>query len=602
MNSLIIEDLRARYLAGVSTPREELSTLLDVIDAAAERNVWISRLSRQQVMGYVDALEGQSPDSLPLYGVPFAIKDNIDLAGTPTTAGCPAYAYVPQESATVVRKLIDAGAIPIGKTHLDQFATGLVGTRSPQGACRNSFDGDFISGGSSSGSAVAVATGLVSFSLGTDTAGSGRVPAAFNNVVGLKPTCGLLSTTGVVPACRSLDSVSIFALTVADADRVLQVARGYDATDPYSRKPEALLARVDRPSSSAARRFGVPQREQLRFCGDGDYQRLFDAACERLVSSGWERVEIDLQPFLETARLLYEGPWVAERHAAIGDFIADHGDAVYPVTRQIVEAGGAALATDLFRAQHRLMALKRATQGVWKHIDVLVTPTAPTIFSIQDVLHDPLALNAQLGYYTNFVNLLDLAAVAVPAGFRADGLPFGVTFLAPAGSDGELLTDAAAFHYASVTTVGALPITVPATSAGSKDERYIRVAVCGAHMAGLSLNHQLRERGARFIEATHTSVDYRFFALPGGPPERPGLVRVKSGGAAIDVEVWSMPEQHFGSLVAGIPAPLGMGKIELEDGSLCTGFLCEAYATENAREITLLGGWRRYLQEKRVGS
>ncbi len=595
MNSLLIDDLLAGYRSGAMTVHEVLHGVIETIESAPVRNVWISRLTREQIMAFADALAGKSPDSLPLYGIPFAIKDNIDLAGLLTTAGCAEFAYLPERSATVVQKLIDAGAVPIGKTNLDQFATGLVGTRSPYGACRNSFDRDYISGGSSSGSAVAVATGLVSFALGTDTAGSGRVPAAFNNLIGMKPTCGELSTLGMVPACRSLDCVSIFALSAADANRVFQAARGHDARDAYSRAPGSLPARTVRPSTP--RRFGVPRGEQLEFAGDAEYQDLFRAACERMVALGWQRIEVDLAPFLEAARLLYDGPWVAERHAALATFLATNRDAMHPVTRQIVERGGALSASALFAAQHRLMDLKRIAGGVWTDIDILFTPTAPTLFRVDEEAREPFALNTKLGYYTNFMNLLDLAAVAVPAGFRPDGMPFGVTLSAPAGCDVSLLNIAAELQFASVPTTGATSVSVPRPSIIT-DPGYIDVVVCGAHMDGLPLNHQLQARGARLVRATRTSVDYRFFALPGGPPQRPGLVRVKAGGGAIDVEVWSVPEQHFGSLVAGISAPLGIGKIELEDGSLCSGFLCEQHAIENALEITLLGGWRRYLKEQ----
>jgi allophanate hydrolase len=593
LNSLLMEELLTRYRAGVSTVREEITAVLAAIDAAPDRNVWITKLTREQVMAYVDALDGKAPESLPLYGVPFAIKDNIDLAEVPTTAACPDFAYVPQRSATVVQQLIDAGAIPIGKTNLDQFATGLVGTRSPFGACQNSFDREYVSGGSSSGSAVAVATGLVSFALGTDTAGSGRVPAGFNNLVGLKPTCGLLSTTGMLPACRSLDCVSIFALSANDAERVFKVARGYDVTDAYSRRPETLPL-LSRPPG--ARVFGVPRREQLDFDGDSEYQRLFDLACERLIAMGWQSAEIDLQPFLDTARLLYDGPWIAERHAALGEFVSAHADSVWPVTRRIIEGGGKPTASELFRAQHTLADHKRATSTVWADIDLLLVPTAPTIYRIAEEQREPIARNSKLGTYTNFVNLLDLTAVAVPSGFRVDGMPFGVTFIAPAGSDSRLLNVASEYQYAAVATLGATSHAVPRPQL-TPESGYINVVVCGAHMEGLPLNHQLQQRGARRISATRTSVDYRFFALPGGPPERPGLVRVRSGGGAIEVEVWSMPERYFGSFVAGIPAPLGIGKIELEDGTLHPGFICEGHAIESARDITVLGGWRRYLRE-----
>ena len=412
-----IDELLKDYRAQRRTPTDLIDDVLSRIDAAPERNVWISRLTRAQVMEYVRALEGKSPEELPLYGVPFAIKDNIDLAGVPTTAACPQFAYVPERSATVVQKLLDAGAIPIGKTNLDQFATGLVGTRSPYGAGRNSFNADYISGGSSSGSAVAVATGLVSFSLGTDTAGSGRVPAGFNNIVGMKPSCGLLSTRGVVPACRSLDCVSIFALTAGDARRVLDVAHGFDADDSYSRHL-AMPSFGSRPV-----RIGIPQQAQLEFFGDTEYARLFDAACERAKALHGSLVEVDFAPLLETARLLYEGPWIAERYAAIEDFMAQQPDSLHPVTASIIASGAKPSAVAAFRSLYRLRDLQRRSAAIWREADVLLVPTAGTVYTIAEVKANPIALNSNLGRYTNFVNLLDLAAIAVPAGFRSDGLP-----------------------------------------------------------------------------------------------------------------------------------------------------------------------------------
>lgn len=587
--SLSIADLLDGYRAGRFTPLNVVESVLRNLDAAAERNVWITRLPREQVLAHASALQARSVD-LPLYGIPFAIKDNIDLAKVPTTAGCAEYAYVPEHSATVVQKLIEAGAIPIGKTNLDQFATGLVGTRSPYGACRNSFNGDYISGGSSSGSAVAVASGLVSFSLGTDTAGSGRVPAGFNNIIGLKPSCGLLSTRGVVPACRSLDCVSIFALTAGDAQRVLDVARGFDPLDAYSRELPLPAA------SGASPIVGVPRADQLQFFGDAEYARLFTAATAAVRTLGARVVEVDIAPLLETARLLYEGPWVAERYAGIASFIETQGAAMHPVTRGIIAAGAKPSAVDAFRAQYRLQELKRQSAAIWRDIDMLLTPTAGTLYTIDQLHADPIRLNSNLGYYTNFVNLLDLAAVAVPAGFRADGLPFGVTLVGRAASELTLLSFSSRLHAASVRTLGALdmPVPDPDTSAVLR-EGHIPVVVCGAHMAGLPLNHQLREREAYLLKATRTSARYEFYALPGGPPQRPGLVRVKEGGGAIDVEVWAVPQQHFGSFVAGIPSPLGIGKVELEDGSLCPGFLCESWALEGARRITELGGWRKFI-------
>jgi len=589
MQDLTIAVLKAGYRTRRLRAREVLDQVITSIDAAPERNVWITRLTRDQIMSYVEAIEARSPEGLPLYGIPFAIKDNIDLSGVPTTAACEAFASTPARSATVVQKLIDAGAIPIGKTNLDQFATGLVGVRSPYGACANSFDPAFVSGGSSAGSAVAVASGFVSFSLGTDTAGSGRIPAAFNNIVGLKPSCGLLSTQGVVPACRSLDAVSIFALTAADAREVLSVAQGFDAADAYS-KAIAL-----RPALPRQLRVGVPRVDQLQFFGDDDYRAQFDAACERIRALGAITVTVDIGAFLETARLLYEGPWVAERYAAIAALIERQPEALHPVTRQIIASGASPKAVDAFRAQYRLKELQRATAKVWNEIDVLLMPTAGTIYRIDEVIADPIRLNSNLGTYTNFVNLLDLSAIAVPSGFRADGMPFGVTFVAPTSDDLSLLAFAERFHHASVAKLGALDIPVPEPITPAVPSTQVDIVVCGAHMSGLALNHQLLERGARFVRATETAPAYRFYALPGGPPKRPGLVRVNSGGAAIAVEVWSVPQEHVGSFVAGIPAPLGIGKVELADGSIRSGFICEAYATEAAQEITSLKSWREYL-------
>jgi len=544
---------------------------------------------------YLARLEGLDPATLPLYGVPFAIKDNIDLAGVPTTAGCPEYAYVPERSAFVVQRLIDAGAVPLGKTNLDQFATGLVGARSPYGACGNAFDPAYVSGGSSSGSAVAVALGQVSFSLGTDTAGSGRVPAGFNNLVGVKPTRGLLSASGVVPACRTLDTVSIFALDAADASRVLEVVAEHDSEDPYARPdqvPQLGLAGI--PESGF--RFGVPASGQLQFFGDHDYASLFGESVERLRSLGGEPVEIDFAPFLAAARLLYEGPWVSERYAAIRSFFDARPEALFDVTREIIGGGREPRAVDAFEAQYRLQALRIQTESVWDQVDLVLTPTACTIPTIAAVEAEPVRVNSNLGHYTNFMNLLDLCAVAVPSGFRADGLPFGVTLFAPAFRDRELLPIGDRLQRAAGLPLGATGRPQHDRLPLAPDGRHqIPVAVCGAHMSGLPLNHQLTDRRARLIRATRTAPEYRFYALPGGPPERPGLVRVDSGGAAVEVEVWAVPADRFGSFVAGIPAPLGIGRVRLEDGSEVPGFLCESVAIAGATDITDLASWRRFL-------
>lgn len=590
MQTLTIQALLTAYRARALTPESCIDEVLARIDQAPNRNAWITRLTREQVMSYVHALKDKSPDDLPLFGVPFAIKDNIDLAGVPTTAGCPEFAYVPERSATVVQKLIEAGAIPIGKTNLDQFATGLVGTRSPYGAGMNSFNDMYISGGSSSGSAIAVATGLVSFALGTDTAGSGRVPAAFNNIVGLKPSCGLISTRGVVPACRSLDCVSIFALTSGDAERVLDVAKGFDADDEFSR--EITLTRGVAPRI----RIGVPNADQLEFFGDRQYARLFDRLIERAGHIGAQIVELDFEPLFEAARLLYEGPWVAERYAAIEAFMADHSDALHPVTRSIIGKGREASAVSAFKAQYRLGKLQRASQSLWQHADFLMVPSAGTIYTIAQVDADPIALNSNLGRYTNFVNLLDLAAIAIPAGFRTDGLPFGVTMIAPSGRDYALVDIGARLHESADLRMGATSQELTASKAVPRlPAGHVAVAVCGAHLSRLPLNAQLTSRQAFLLRATRTAPAYRFYALPGGPPKRPGLIRVETDGASIDVEVWAVPESQLGSFVAGIPSPLGIGKVELEDGSWCSGFICEGWAANGAEDITRYRGWREFL-------
>ncbi len=590
--SLLIPDLLEGYRARRFTPAEVVSQLLDATDAMPARNIWITRLSRPDVMAYVESLDPSRLDALPLYGVPFVIKDNIDLAGVPTTAACPEFAYTPARSAFVVDKLIAAGAIPLGKTNLDQFATGLVGTRSPYGVCRNSFNSEFISGGSSSGSAVAVAMGLASFALGTDTAGSGRVPAAFNNVVGLKPSLGRLSIRGVVPACRSLDCVSIFALTAQDAGAVFEVAQCYDPEDPFSRiVGEAIIA---------GSRIGVPQPKQLEFFGDAGYAHLFDTALKRLAALGASLVEVDFEPFIEAARLLYEGPWLAERYAAVGQFIETHPDDVYPITAGIISQGKLPSAVQAYEAHYRLKALQRASEAAWSVADLIVTPTTGTVFSIDAVQADPIRLNTALGYYTNFMNLFDLAGVALPTGFREDGLPFGVTLVGPSGSERPLLAQAEALHRASGTPLGAVnrPQPNPSIAPARLAAGHVAIAVCGAHMQGLPLNGQLRERAGYLIECTHTMPCYRLYSLPGGPPERPGLVRVAAGGSAIEVEVWGLPETQLASFLALIPPPLGVGKVQLTSGNLVTGFLCEAYATTAAADITSYGGWRAYIRPK----
>ena len=452
--NLQITHLHKRYQSGTLTPTQLVTEIDEAIGAEDSRHIWIRRLSLDEMLVYAKNLEGKDLTQLPLYGVPFAIKDNIDLANIPTTAACPDYAYTPSVSATVVQKLIDAGAIPIGKTNLDQFATGLVGTRTPYGAVGNSFNANYISGGSSAGSAVAVALGLASFSLGTDTAGSGRVPAAFNNIVGHKPSCGLLSTQGVVPACRSLDCVSIFALTAHDAAAVLASAQGFDSEDAYSRSIPASASPKDF-STDGSFRFGVPKPDQLAFFDNPETPVLFQQAIKQLEALGGKRVEIDFSPFLETARLLYEGPWVAERYAAIREFFESKADSIFPVTRQIISSATRFSAADTFSAYYKLKALQRKAEVVWNDVDVMLTPTAGTIYTIAEVNAEPVRCNSNLGFYTNFMNLLDLSATAIPAGFQSNDLPFGITICAPAFKDKQLLVLAARIEQQTAKMLGA---------------------------------------------------------------------------------------------------------------------------------------------------
>jgi allophanate hydrolase len=593
---LDISWLRSAYADGATTPTQIVEEVYSRLGAHGALSIWIHLVSKADALRRAEDLEADtSARTLPLYGVPFAVKDNIDVVGMPTTAGCAAFAYTPSETAFVVQCLLDAGAILIGKTNLDQFATGLVGMRSPFGACSSVFDKDYISGGSSSGSAVAVATGLVSFSLGTDTAGSGRVPAAFNNLIGLKPTRGLVSASGVVPACRTLDCVSIFALTAADAQTVLRITGKFDRADAYSR-PSPSTGPVS--FSTTHFRFGVPAASSLEFFGDEAAKDLYESAVKALVALGGEKVEIDYEPFRAAANLLYSGPWVAERLAAIESFVTEHADDMHPTVHQIISGARRHSAVDTFSNAYRLADLKRQTESQWSHIDILMLPTTGTIYTKDAVENDPIKLNTNLGYYTNFVNLLDLTAVAVPAGFRENGLPFGVSLIGPAFSDDALLRLADRFHRMQSLKTGShlrevsstRPIDHPECPAG-----YVSIAVVGAHLAGQPLNYQLTERNSYLIKTAHTAANYRLFALSNTTPPKPGLVRTPGfDGSGIELEVWAMPEASFGGFVASIPPPLSIGTVELSDGSQVKCFLCEPFAIDGSLDITGFGGWRAF--------
>lgn len=567
-------------------------------------NVWISTISESQLVKMLDALDGKSIDELPLYGVPFAVKDNIDFAMLPTTAGCEAYTFQPDKSSTVVQLLIDAGAIPFGKTNLDQFATGLVGVRSPWGAVNNSFNSEYVSGGSSSGSAVAVATGQVSFSLGTDTAGSGRVPAALNNIVGMKATKGLLSCTGVVPACKSLDCVTIFANSANEVNLLLNITGQWDETDCFSRENKVTNS-IDcfQPNKKlSGLKVGLPAPEQLSFFGDQSAQILFSENVKRLKKEGIEIVNINFQPFLDAAKLLYEGPWVAERYAAIEDFFKADPKQCLPVIETIIGGATAYTAVDTFKAMYRLQAYKIQCDAILAQVDCVLTPTAGCAYRIKDVEADPIQLNSNLGYYTNFMNLLDYAAIALPAGILASGLPFGITLFGPAFSDRLLLSVGAQWQKLTDLTLGATQQKVINTGqvlSSSVTDSQIDIAVCGAHLSGFPLNNQLTERGGVLVKTCNTSTDYRFYALAGGPPFRPGLIRVDDeSGSAIEVEVWRLPVSNIGTFLQGIEQPLGLGKVQLDDNSWVSSFICEGYAINTAEDITHFGGWKAYIKAK----
>lgn len=598
-HNMSIAALRSAYENKHITPSELMADIRTLAGQYEDHNIWIHLLSENEQAHFLDALKYKDPATHALWGIPFAIKDNIDLAGTSTTAACETFAYTPETSATVVEKLIAAGAIPVGKTNLDQFATGLNGTRSPWGACKNAFKPEHISGGSSSGSAVSVALGLASFSLGTDTAGSGRIPACFNNLVGLKPSRGLLSARGMVPACRSLDCMTILALNTDDANQVLSVSEGFDSGDAYSRANPFQNQQRFYGERKEPLRVGIIPETQLRFFGDSAYESAYKHTLETLVERGFELIDIDYTPFDEVAKLLYEGPWVSERYIATQPLIDENPDAVFPVVRDIIAPGGRPRATALFKAQYRLNTLKQICDKQIAKFDCLLTPTAGKCFTIEEMLEQPILRNSQLGYYTNFMNLLDLASVAVPTQIADNGLPFGITLVGSTFSDRALLSMANHLQQIFNLRLGASnfeqhyfdTMEVERTDA-------IDVLVCGAHLEGLPLNWQLKERGAVLKTKTQTAPIYRMYALDGGPPFRPGLIRDKVKGAALDVEIWSMPADQFGSFVNGIPSPLGIGKVRIADGSMVSGFICEPFGIQGAEEITHLGSWKAHLSQK----
>jgi allophanate hydrolase len=586
----------AAHRAGALTPAQTIARSYQRIRDHNDPAVFISLRDERDAIAEADRLAARKDAAeLPLYGVPVAVKDNIDALGFPTTAACPAFSYTPTHDSTAVERLRAAGAIIIGKTNLDQFATGLVGARSPYGIPKNPIREDLLPGGSSSGSAVAVSAGLVPLSLGTDTAGSGRVPAMLNNIVGLKPSLGMISTAGLVPACRTLDCISVFALTVDDAAAALSVMAAPDAADPFSRdRPFGVMTPFP-----ANVRLGVPRNGQLIFFGDKKSEAAYGEALKRWTALGATLVEFDLEPFYETARLLYEGPWVAERYLVIRNLLASAPDAIHPVTREITAAGARLTAAETFAALYRLQGLRKIAERAFAQIDALVLPTAPTAYSTAQVLANPIELNSRLGTYTNFVNLLDLCGLALPASMRPDGVPFGITLLAPAGRDAWLASIGRVFHADTKLPVGAKGVAqpalapLPASTAGEE----ILIAVVGAHLSGMALNGELKALNGRLVEVTKTAPDYKLYALPTTPP-KPGMLRVNAGGgSAIELEVWSLSASAFGKFVNAIPPPLSIGTIKLADGSGVKGFVVEPAALGEARDITGYGGWRAYMAE-----
>lgn len=596
---LTISYLREKYEAGDLSPQEVMAAIVERSIADADMNIWITPPTMDVIQPYLDRLSTLAMADGPLWGIPFAIKDNIDLAGVPTTAGCAEYAFTPGEHAGVVERLIAAGAIPVGKTNLDQFATGLVGVRSPYGDAHNALRPELISGGSSSGSAVSVARGQVAFSLGTDTAGSGRVPAALNRLVGYKPSLGAWPTKGVVPACASLDCVTVFAHTLADALVVDSVARGVHAEDPWSRnvvrKPAGLPARICLPQGELG--FYGPYAEEYRAAWGEAVERLKEVSIRENIPV----VEIDVSLFAQAAAILYEGPWVAERWADLGPFIEANPGVAYPVTEKILRSGSAAEynAASVFVAMHKLQQFKLEARKLLQDA-VLVMPTCGGTWTREQVLKDPISTNRDMGRYTNHCNLLDLCAVAVPAGDAAPETPFGITLFALAEEEG-LICGVAGLFVAGVSdgvkAEGAAASVVAGTvSASAKSDGVVAaqttlVAVCGLHMRGYPLEKQMQGCGARFIREDESAAKYSLVKLPTSPA-KPGMIKQQQGGAAIQLEIWEMPLEAFGSFAAAISAPLGIGKVELRDGTEVPGFVCEAYAAAGAEDVTALRSWR----------
>jgi len=595
---MTILGLLEQYRNGSTSPRQHIVNLLATLRRDQDSNpdtAWISLANNEQIIEQINRIDGKQAAALPLFGIPFAVKDNIDVAGWTTTVGCPDFAYKPAKTATSVQKLLDAGAILIGKTNLDQFATGLVGTRSPYGVVTNPFNPKYVSGGSSSGSASTVSRGLVLFSLGTDTAGSGRIPAAFTNTVGTKPTPGYMSTEGVFPACKTIDCISIFTLTAADASLVLDVmkANAQDRMNEPQYHPEPKLTQ----QFSAPIRIGIPKSAD--FLDNTEYSQLFTKALKKIKEMGHHVIEVDITPFVKAGKLLYDGPWVAERYAVIEDFIKSHPNSLDPSVKKIIESGASYTAAQGFRAIYQLKDLETECQKAWSQCDLIVVPSAPRHPTIEELKEEPILRNSELGMYTNYVNLMRLAAIAVPADFTAEGLPFGVTLIGQGGSDFALLQFASQWQKLTKMPLGFAHSAPPSDYLDIRngDTSHVRLAVVGAHLKGMPLHSQLVERQARFVKACKTANRYQLFALANTSPPKPGLVRAEQGGVAIELEIYDLPTETIGSFLGLILSPLGLGTIELEDGSWVKGFICEPVGISGANNISQYGGWKNYLKE-----
>jgi allophanate hydrolase len=587
IGQLGLSSLRASYASGELSPEQVIRVVYGRIRDRGQDNVWITLVPEALAVEAARRLERNDLARLPLWGIPFGVKDNIDVAGVQTTAGCPGFGYLPQRSAVVVDKLLAAGAILIGKTNLDQFATGLNGTRSPYGVPLSTIDPALIPGGSSSGSGVAVAADLVTFTLGTDTAGSGRVPAALTGIVGVKPSLGLVSTSGVVPACRSLDCPSVFATTIADAATVVQVAAGVDPLDPWSRE---LPFHRPAPMQLAGLRLAVPS--SIQGWGSRGEEQAWLLFLDRLIAAGVDLVAIDLAPFLEAGRELYQGPWLAERLEGLESLVAEHPELVLDVTREILAGGLRVTGLETFAGINRMRELRLTAYNALAEVDALLTPTVTETFTVAQMLADPIELNARLGTYTAFTNLLDLCAVALPAGVTSCGVPFGVTLQSTSGRDGAVLALAAAIEGDGVGQAHGQWV--------ADSESDFELAVVGAHLRGLPLHHQLLARDAQLVQRTMTAPTYRLYALADSTPPKPGLRRVSTEGASIEVEVYRLPRAQVGAFLAEVPAPLGIGRVTLADGSEVHGFVCEEFGLAGGTDITEHRGWRGYLSS--IGS